>query len=65
MEADAMSNFENIAGIFMAAFIYEKRNQGEAKVSVREKLQRKWNQLSFEGKEIIKPRYEAIMLLLK
>ncbi len=65
MEADAMSNFENIAGIFMAAFIYENKNQREAKISVREKLQRKWNQLSLEGKAIIKPKYDAVMLLLK
>ncbi len=64
MEADAMSHFENIAGIFMAAFI-ENKNQGEAKESVRQKLIRKWNQLSDEGKELIKPKYDAAMLLLK
>ncbi len=64
MEADAMSNFENLSGIFMAAFVYENKSQGEAKISVREKLIRKWNQLSPEGKEIIKPKYEAAMLLL-
>ncbi len=65
IEADAMSNFENIAGIFKAAFVYENNTQGEAKDSVREKLIRKWNQLSEEGKKIIKPKYKAAMLLLK
>lgn len=65
-EADVMSNFDNIAGIFKAAFIYENLGQGEAKISVRGKLQRKWGQLHFDkSKEIIKPKYEAAMLLLK
>ena len=40
-EADVMSNFENIAGIFKAAFVYENLTQGEAKDSVRKKLEDK------------------------
>ena len=65
MEADAMSNFENLAGIFMAAFVFENKSQGEAKESVKQKFIRKWGQLSEEGKELIKPKYDACMLLLK
>ena len=65
-EADAMSNFDNIAGIFNAAFVYENKTQGEAKDSVRQKLERKWKQLQFEkSKQIIRPKYKAAMLLLK
>jgi len=65
-EADAMSQFDNIAGIFKAAFMYENLNQGDAKVSVREKLQRKWSKLHFEkSKEIVRPKYEAAMILLQ
>lgn len=65
-EADVLSNFENIAGIFKAAFIYENLDQGEAKNSVRKKLENKWKQIHFEAsKKIIKPKYEAAMLLLK
>ena len=65
-EADVMSNFDNIAGIFKAAFVYEDKTQGEAKDSVRKKLERKWKQLYFDNsKEIIKPKFEAAMLLLK
>lgn len=64
-DADAMSNFNNISGIFKAAFIYEGKTQGEAKESVKQKLNNKWNKLHFEdSKEIIKPKYEAVMLLL-
>lgn len=65
-EADVMSCFENIAGIFQAALVYEHLDRGEAQKSVREKLERKWGQLHFDrSKEIIKPKYEAAMLLLK
>ena len=66
VEADVMSNFDNISGIFQAAFVYENKNQGEARESVRKKLENKYNQLRFEdSKKIIKPKYEAAMLLLK
>lgn len=65
-DADAMSNFDNIAGIFKAAFIYENKNQHEAKYSVRQKLENKWSQLHFDiSKRIIKPKFEAAMILLK
>lgn len=65
-EADVMNNFDNIAGVFKAAFVYENKTQGEAKDSVRRKLENKWHQLHFENsKNIIKPKFEAAMLLLK
>lgn len=65
-EADAMSAFDSISGIFKAAFVYEGKTQGEAKDSVRRKLENKWNQLHFEkSKRVIKPKFEAAMLLLK
>lgn len=64
-DADSLSHFDNLPGIFKAAFIYEGLNQGEAKDSVREKLKRKFNQLCLsESKELIKPKYEAAILLL-
>jgi uncharacterized protein len=64
-EADAMNNFDNIAGLFKAAFVYENLDQGEAKKSVMKKFENKWNQLCFdESKKIIRPKYEAIKLLL-
>lgn len=65
-EADALSAFENLAGLFKAAFTYEQLDQGQAKKSVREKLTNKYNQLHFaKSKELIKPKYEAVMLLLQ
>lgn len=63
-EADAISSFEFIEGLFRAAYT-EKLSQDEARKSVRQKLQNKWNQLSLEeSKKLIKPKYEAAMLLL-
>jgi len=61
-----MSAFDNIAGLFKAAIVYENLNQGQAKDSVRQKLKRKYQQLQFaDSKKIIRPKYEAAMLLLK
>lgn len=65
-EADTMSNFDNIAGIFKAAFVFENKDQGEAKRSALQKLKRKYKQLHFkESKMLIKPKYEAVKILLK
>lgn len=65
-EADAMSNFDNIAGIFKAAYIYENQTQIEAKKSTLKKLENKYKGLHFKkSKDIIRPKYEAAMLLLK
>ncbi len=65
-DADTLSHFDNISGLFMAAFIYEKKGQGEAKDSVKNKLTNSWNKLSLkESKKLIKSKYEAAMLLLK
>ncbi len=64
-DSDAISNFESIPGLFKGAFVYEQLTQEEAKISVRNKLQRKYEQLCLrESKEIIKPKYQAVMLLL-
>jgi len=64
-EADAMSNFDNISGIFKAAFIFEGLTQEQARVSIVKKLENKWNQLSLDGsKDLVRPKYEAAMLLL-
>lgn len=64
-EADALSNFDNLPGVFKAAFIYENKTQDEARKSVLEKLERKYKQLHFkESQKLIKPKIKAIRLLL-
>jgi len=64
-DADAMSNFDNLSGIFKAAFIFEGHNQASAKIAVKEKLERKWKKLSPTAIEIVKPKYDALQILLK
>ena len=64
-EADVMSAFENLSGLFKAALVYENLGQDEAKKSVLQKLERKWAQLHFEdSKKLVRPKYEAAQLLL-
>lgn len=64
-DADSLSTFGHIQGPFLAAFVYEKRSQVDARNSVRQKFRNSWNKLYFnESKELIKPRYDAAMLLL-
>jgi len=63
-DADAMSAFDCIWGLFQAAFIFEKKSRIEAKNSVKQKLINSWNKISPQTREIIKPKYEAAMLLL-
>ncbi len=65
-EADILSNFENISGIFKAAFVYENLNQKEASKAVFEKLTRKFNQLQFEeSKKLVQEKYKAVEILFK
>ena len=65
-EADTLSAFESLPGLFKAALVYEKMTQIEARVAVREKLERKWRQLYFpKSKELVRPQYEAMKILLK
>jgi len=63
-EADTMSSFDNIEGLFQVDFLWEDLNQKEARKLIREKLIRKYNQLSEEGKKLIKSKYDAVILLL-
>ncbi|NTW46324.1 MAG: HD domain-containing protein [Candidatus Moranbacteria bacterium] len=65
IEADSISCFDNITGIFRAALVNEKKTEDEARKSVLKKMTNKWNQLRFEkSKEMIGPKYEAVRILL-
>lgn len=63
--ADSMSHFDELPGLFKAAFVYENLGQIEARKSVRDHLINSYNKLLPEAKEIIKSKYDAAMLLLK
>ena len=65
LESDNLSIFDNLSGIFCAAYVYEGLDQVQAKKAARDKLICKWNKIQFDGpRELIKPKYEAAMLLL-
>lgn len=65
-EADILDAFNNVPKQFLITLVHEKKSLEEAMNSVKNKLQNKWNQIELEeSKKLIKPKYEAAMLLLK
>lgn len=63
-EADVMSAFDFIGGIFRAAIVYEDLDQKTAQQAVLKKLENKWKQLHFpESKKLIEPKYKAAKIL--
>ena len=60
-----MSAFDNIGGQFKATFIYDNMTQEESRKYVAQKLINSYNKLSDMAKKIIKPKFDAAMLLLK
>jgi len=65
-DADAIDAFNNVSKQFLVTLVHEKLSLEEAKASIINKLNNKYDQLSLEeSKILIKPKYEAAMLLLK
>jgi hypothetical protein len=50
--------------LFYLALVARKIAPFEAKIFVKEKLERSWNKVTPRAKVIIKPKYDAAMLLL-
>lgn len=64
-DADALSAFDNISGLFRAAIYDENMTQMEAKKSVKDKLANSWNKLSPKAKRFIQHKYLSAMILLE
>ena len=64
-DADTISAFDNLSGLFKAAIFDEGLNQVQAKASVKQKLLNSWEKLSVNAKDIIRTKYEAAMILLE
>ena len=62
-DADAMSHFDNITSLFRLAMVTKEMDEEEARAFIVAKLQRSYKKLTPAAKEVIKPRYEAAMLL--
>ncbi len=63
-DADAISAFDNVSGLFKAAIFDEGLGQMEAKKSVKEKLVNSWVKLSPAAKKFIEHKYLAAMIML-
>jgi len=63
-DADALSAFDNISGLFKAAIFHEGFNQVQARSEVRRKLLNSWQKISPEAKRLIEHKYLAAMILL-
>ena len=63
IEADTLSGFDNLGGLFEAALVYEGLHQKDAVKSVLKKLKRKYNQLSEESRELVQDKYDAALIL--
>ena len=66
VDADAIPCFDHIEGQFLWVIEADGiKKQKEVKEKVKSKMINSWNKLSFEeSRELIKPKYEAAMLLL-
>ena len=63
-DADSMAHFDSISSLFYLAFFSHKMNIDEANNWLMQKLERSWNKLSPQAKDIIKDKYEASKIML-
>jgi predicted hydrolase (HD superfamily) len=63
--ADAMSHIDQVPSLLHLAYCKKELNVNEGAKWVRDKIERSWNKLCPEAKEIIKPKYESIKLILQ
>lgn len=64
-DADSMAHFDSITSLLYLAFFSHKMGIDEANSWLLEKLERSWNKMSPQAKEIIVEKYNASRLLLK
>ncbi len=64
-DADAMSHFDEVDSLFYLALVVKKMNAKDAKTYIKDKLQRSYNKLTPRAKNMIRPKYDAFMLVLE
>jgi uncharacterized protein len=63
--ADALSHFDNLLSLAYYAFVLKKESTNQCKETLLKKYENSWNKLLIpEAKELAKPKYEAIKLIL-
>lgn len=63
--ADAMAHFDNIPALLYVAFVKKEMNPTEGMKWIREKIERSWNKIMPEAKDMVLPKYEAAKLILE
>jgi len=63
--ADAMAHFADIPDLFHLGYSTKKLSYEDGIKFVKEKLERSWNKIMPEGKEIIKEKYKAALKILE
>jgi len=64
--ADALSHFDNLAGLAYVAYSLRKLSREEGRIWLLQKFKTAWQKLCFpEARAMVKPKYEAIKELLK
>lgn len=64
-DADAIAHIVNVPSLLFLTYSQKGMSIDEGKKYVLGKLERSWNKLSDIAKELIKPEYEAALLVLK
>ncbi len=63
--ADAIAHIDQIPSLFYLVFVQHQMEIDEGTAWVRAKLERSWNKLCPEGKEMIKEKYEAAQKIVQ
>lgn len=63
--ADAIAHIDQIPSLFYLVFVQHQMEIDEGTAWVRAKLERSWNKLCLEGKEMITEKYEAAMRIVQ
>ena len=63
--ADGMAHFDNVSSLLHLVFVNDKMGIDEGTKVVLDKLERDWNKLMPEAKEMVKEKYDAIKLALE
>jgi len=62
-DADSMAHFDDVGGLFKAAFVFEGKTQKDGTFSVLNKLKNSYQKLSPPARKIVQSKFEAAMLL--
>ncbi|MEG0775344.1 HD domain-containing protein, partial [Clostridium sp.] len=63
--ADAMAHIDQVPSLLHLAYFTRKMEVTEGAIWVSEKIERSWNKLCPEAKEIIKHKYDSAKIILK